>query len=214
MYNISRLPEELGAVKLAGFDPASSPEPFSALNTACVDKFRWTDSGFEPETFARVGYNSSGLYVLMWSMDPDVDVNDATRFGGDVYLDSCMEFFFTPDPAYDRRYINIEANARAVVHIGIGEGRENRRVLSSPPPGFESGVYVKDGELWALYYHVPTAFIKSEFPRFAPERDRVMRGNFFKCNVTAHTHYGMWIDTLTPTPDFHRPERFGEMALC
>jgi hypothetical protein len=39
-------------------------------------------------------------------------------------------------------------------------------------------------------------------------------GNFYKCaDDTAFKHYLSWNPILTPNPDFHRPEFFGELRF-
>ena len=41
-----------------------------------------------------------------------------------------------------------------------------------------------------------------------------LRGNFYKCgDLTRYEHYGMWNPVQSDTPDFHRPESFGELVL-
>ena len=41
-----------------------------------------------------------------------------------------------------------------------------------------------------------------------------LRGNIYKCgDKTAHPHFLSWAPVGTPSPDFHRPEYFGEFSL-
>ena len=41
-----------------------------------------------------------------------------------------------------------------------------------------------------------------------------LRGNIYKCgDRTAHPHYLSWAPIGTPSPDFHRPEYFGEVLF-
>ena len=43
---------------------------------------------------------------------------------------------------------------------------------------------------------------------------KAVRGNFYKCgDKTAHPHFVSWNPVGTPSPDFHRPEFFGELLL-
>ena len=40
------------------------------------------------------------------------------------------------------------------------------------------------------------------------------KGNFYKCGDETKTpHYGSWNPIENPTPDFHRPEGFGELVI-
>ena len=47
------------------------------------------------------------------------------------------------------------------------------------------------------------------------EPGRVIRANCYKCgDKTVREHYMMWNPTTSDTPDFHRPQDFGEMEMA
>ena len=179
---------------------------------AAINHFDWLDNGYQPQAQARVGWNKNGFLVLLCAKEPKIDKNEKTT-GGAVCRDSCLEFFFQPLPDQDARYANVECNPVPVFHVGIGASRQDRTTLREDIPGINARPLGGEGSWWGVAYILPTAFLTSVFPGFTLTPGARMRGNFFKCNETNSPHFGMWNPTLTEKPDFHRPERFGEMSL-
>ena len=63
---------------------------------------------------------------------------------------------------------------------------------------------------WRVTVVIPFSLIGVD-PENLPER---LRANFYKCgDETAHPHFLSWSPIGTPSPDFHRPEFFGELIL-
>ena len=47
-----------------------------------------------------------------------------------------------------------------------------------------------------------------------PKKGTVWRSNFYKCGVdTPEPSWGVWSEGLSPKPDYHRPEYFGELVF-
>ena len=132
---------------------------------------------------------------------------------GPVWEDSCVEFFVkTPDSPY---YFNFETNC---IGTGLAAKRSSRkdcthftaammeRILrkSSLP-----AVPVNDGKgEWTLELTVPFSVLD------CGNRPGRLLANFYKCgDKTAQPHFLSWAPIDTPSPDFHRPEFFGELLL-
>ena len=199
------LPELTGMV----FDPES--DAFCEENAyAPIDSYVWDGTGYCPEGRAYVAYDGEGLHVRMCALEKSVSA-EVRAFNGEVYQDSCLEFFLKPFED-DGRYLNIEVNAAGAGLIGIGAGRFDRRRLSEPPEGMEICASRHRENWWAISYVIPWAFIRAEFGR-VPEPGDVMRGNFYKCDETLHPHFGSWAPVVNFRPDFHLPEWFGKLPL-
>ena len=194
------------------------PEAMDFMGTedAALALYPWDETGYTPEAHARVGWNEDGLQVLMYAKEPTTR-GTVTEVGGHVCVDSCLEFFFAPFPDTDACYLNCECNVLGTIHIGYGEARRrpdgSRRIVEKELP---EGMTIKAsghyGAWWAISYNVPMSFLEKKFGKTLAQGD-VLRGNFYKCDETIHPHFGMWNLVANGTPDFHRPECFGEMQI-
>lgn len=196
-------PEIAGKV----FDPAW--EPFCTLEYAEIGSYVWDSTGYCPEARAYVASTDDGLLVLMCAREAEILAVE-TCTGGEVYKDSCLEFFLMGRPGCNADYINFEVNANGVAHIGLGAGRANRRVLKELPAGMRIDHSVHAGGWWAVCYNIPNTFICE---MLGGELEETMRANFYKCDESIHPHFGSWNPVKSETPDFHRPECFGVLKL-
>ena len=206
-YTIARAQTPLPALSGAAFDPAA--EPFCAGVHAPIDAYAW-GGDYRPEARAYLAWDDVGLRALLCAREAETSAR-VTAFNGDVWTDSCLEFFFRPF-ADDPRYVNIEVNAAGAALIGFGAGREDRRRLETCPPGMGFSASRHDGGWWAVAYTVPFALIERLYGRIWTPGE-TFRGNFYCCDETLHPHFGSWSPVCTPAPDFHRPECFGELAF-
>lgn len=185
------------------------------LECAAIDSYVWDINGYKPVCGAYVGWNEQGLHV--WLAAPETEVRpEVTECGGPVCTDSCLEFFFNPDPDTVKEYLNAECSPRPCMHLGCGEGRGSRTVYRTLPTGIQP-VTQRDPQLgWCVHYVIPQSFLRETFGVTLHAGLR-MAGNFYKCgDLTPFPHYGTWapIDPVAyPNPDFHRPEYFRPMVL-
>lgn len=212
-YCIKRLPGSVGAYRFDGkFDPSSLIEAWRETEKAEILDYSWLHE--HPDHFyaaAHVTADENGLNVLMYARENPIIAKE-TRFGGNQYLDSCLEFFLCPFPEESDRYINIEINPIATAHVGIGDGRNGRKVYSEPVKDMRIET-THSAEYWAISFNIPRSLFISEFGK-APASGQRMKGNFYKCSGPAlHEHYGCWNHVAAPHPDFHRPECFGAMTI-
>lgn len=189
------------------FDPEA--EPFCRAPFAPIDRYAWPGE-YRPEARAYAAWDGEGLAVLLCANEKTV-VAAARGFGGQVWWDSCLEFFCQPFED-DARYLNIEVNAAGVALIGLGAGRESRTLLPACPRGMDIRASRHDGGWWAIAYRLPFALIEALYGR-RPGPGAAMRGNFYCCDETLHPHFGSWNPIKAPEPDFHRPECFGRLIL-
>lgn len=211
---IGRMNDEINGYDFNGpFDPEKFDGEWAKLEEAEISDYPWTKT--YPDTFraaARMGHNKNGFQVLMYAYETPI-LSKETKFGGMPCMDSCMEFFFTPFPDGDSRYINIEINPSGIAHVAIGV-RGKRYVYNREVPNMLIRTSEYDGKVWAISFNVPESFLYTHFGAF-PETGTVMKGNFYKCSGgELHEHYGTWNHVGTERPDFHRPEYFGELEIC
>lgn len=149
------------------------------------------------------------LAVTLCAREETIQAKE-TRFGGPVCVDSCLEFFLNPCPGAQDAYVNVEVNPLGTMHMGVGPGRGDRRVLARMPEGVNLSVS-RRGEWWAVRYFLPFSLLEALTGRPA---EPVMAGNFYCCDESIHPHFGVWNPVIAPKPDFHRPECFGRLEFA
>lgn len=188
---------------------------------AKIDCYPWDRNGYMPETEARVVYTERGFHVLMTSNESKI-MGTRENFNDPVSRDSCMEFFFMPDPEKDRRYLNFELNPIGTLLLGIGKNRFERTKITDANPEMFSISHsvtkesIKDfsGPSWSVRYFIPFSFINRFYGTVEFKSGKAMSGNFYKCaEDTDLPHFGSWNIVKNHIPDFHRPECFGSLIL-
>lgn len=211
-YTIARLDEGLGAYPLKGpFDPDKRIAPYDRLMEARIDQYPW-GGDYRPDARAYVGYNEGGVHVLLCARERTIRA-EVSQIGGQVCVDSCLEFFFNPFPFHCREYANVEVNPAGVFHIGLGAGRGNRRVLNELPLGWDYSLSAHENGWWAVSYTVPMDWIAQICRGNRPAPGDQWIGNFYSCDESIHPHFGCHFEITSDEPDFHRPEWFGRMIL-
>lgn len=186
---------------------------------AVIDCYPWDQNGYRPKTEADVVYDAGGLHVLLLSWEKSIMAtrekqNDA------VYRDSCMEFFFKPNPEKDGRYLNFELNPLGTLTLGLGGDRHDRIRLTEREIFQIRASVTKDnlknyaGPYWSVQFTIPFEFIEKHFGKLDFRSGTKMTGNFYKCaEDTEYPHHGCWNKIVSKAPDFHRPEYFGDLIL-
>lgn len=161
-----------------------------------------------PETSFKAVRTDRGIVIKYISAERNPLARYSKR-NDPVYLDSCVEFFFMPNPSNDKRYMNFELSAGKGLLIGLGEKRHNRDYLSFDIEDFCIETVIKE-DCWQAKLFIPFSFVLKYFDKIEP----VIYGNFYKCgDETAVKHYLTWNYVETNRPDFHRPECFGKIII-
>lgn len=197
--------------------------PFNLLNLieeAVVNSYPW-DNTYTPKTAAKIFYTESRICISFKAWEEKItatylNINDP------VYKDSCVEFFFNPNPKTDKRYFNLEMNPFGAFLLGIGEGRQNRTLIDDVTPEvFQITTSVTpqtlenyNGKYWTVQYSIPFAFIEKYYGKIDFISGHVMKANLYKCGDLSHyEHYGSWNPITLDKPDFHCPEFFGDFIF-
>ena len=138
---------------------------------------------------------------------------------GPVWEDSCCEFFVSPDA--EGGYYNLEANCIGTVLLCNGQTREHR----TPAPVALLGQIDRwaslgrtpfdtknEAQAWELSLVVPvSSFFRHHLVDLSGQQ---MRANFYKCgDKTSRPHFLSWNPIDVASPDFHRPDFFGQITF-
>ena len=127
-----------------------------------------------------------------------------------VWEDSCLEFFFSFD---GKSYVNLEANARGALRAAFGPDRNERRFLREMEVPLPTAEAIAGEDRWELRLRLPLGLIPALWSVEA-HSGLSFTGNFYSCgDATPAPHYAAWSPVETQTPDFHRPEYFGELIF-
>jgi len=187
--------------------------------------FRKESSKHRPRTFARLLYDANGIHGIFKVQDRFVR-SIRTRYGDEVWKDSCVEFFFQPKS--DHGYFNFEFNCGGTFLSSYitdpervpGGFKEFVRV----PPELGRRIRVRpsltpitDPEIsapidWTLQFFIPIRLLEQFVGPLGTLRGQECRGNFFKCaEENSHPHWASWssVDEF----NFHRPQCFGKIQF-
>ncbi len=183
-----------------------------------INVINWRNFPYCPEISFRIMYDDEAFFLRY-------DVNEkyirarADKNNGSVWLDSCLEFFLSPEG--NDVYYNLEMNCIGTKLLALGKpdaGLEHandeilsrivcRSSLGNVP--FEE----KKGDFnWNLVVIIP--FSSYWEHNIKPVSGLKMKGNFYKCgDELSESHFVSWNEIKTETPSFHQPRFFGELVL-
>jgi len=173
---------------------------------------------YKPKVYFGAAHTGDAL-LLHYRVEEQSVRAVAQRDQEHIWEDSCAEFFFMP--VDDGLYYNIECNCTGKLLVAVGRGRGERK----PAPievmrnidrwaslGSGSFDVRREPTAWELALRVPVADF---FLHSLKSLDGLKaRGNVYKCGDRLPVpHFISWNPIKTETPDFHRPEFFGEIIF-
>ena len=186
-------------------------------NRIYVDTANWPEEWpYRPAVTASLARSASHMFIAYHVKGLDLRA-EAMEDNGPVWEDSCCEFFIS-DPS-DGTYYNFEMNCIGTL---LGAKRKSRSECTHFDSARLAEVirytslkrerYDISGKVftWDAVMGIPFSLAGLDGNRL-PER---VRANFYKCgDKTAHPHFLSWNPIDVPSPDFHRPDFFGELIL-
>ncbi len=182
-----------------------------------IVRINWPEFSYKPEVAFRIGHTENEIWLKFYVTEKCIRAVE-TRTNGDVYKDSCVEFFISFD---HRNYYNFEFNCIGTRHLAYGPGRGNRArinpeivekidvksTLGDEPFDNKTGSFT-----WEMLLRIPVeVFI---FDTINNLKGLHATGNFYKCgDMTAEPHFVTWNPVKTEKPDYHRPEFFGNLQF-
>ena len=180
-----------------------------------LDNLNWpAEWPYKPEVKFRIWHTGDVLHLEYEVNEQSVRAEEG-RDGHDVYMDSCVEFFFQPRPE-DPHYYNFEFNAAGTMVVSWRTGRNDPEdapaevfslVKREASLGRETFTERPAGGPWTLRADIPAAALwRSGLKSFNGLR---ARGNYYKCGDGLKVpHFVTFAPISTPKPDYHRPEFF------
>lgn len=182
-----------------------------------IDVINWPAFDYKPKLNFRIGHTGKEIWLKYYVTEKHILAQE-TRTNGEVYKDSCVEFFVSLD---GKNYYNLETNCIGTVHLAYGPGRNNRKfvnpeiikkieiesTLGNKPLEEKTGNFE-----WEMMIRIPVE-------SFAFDQIKTLKGlkataNFYKCgDDTSIPHYVTWNPVGTENPDYHRPEFFGKVMF-
>ena len=183
-----------------------------------IQILNWAAFNYLPKVNFRIGHIGKEIWLKYYVKEKHLRARE-TRTNGDVYKDSCVEFFISPDG--DKNYYNFEFSCIGIIHLAYGPGRENRKFvnpstiekieikssLGGAPFNDKSGNFE-----WEMMIRIPIeTFAYSNLKTF---NELKATANFYKCgDKQIFPHFLSWNAIQAESPDFHLPEFFGEIQF-
>lgn len=190
------------------------PIDWSKIEHLRIDEYPWYKKGLKQNTEVRMVRTRDSVIINVIAEDIHSSASVLEQ-NGNVYLDSCFEFFFSPVTEISHRYINLEVNCIGTVYLALNF--QGLKLLASQDdincihvesclekgiPKMPSG---KD-KVWCLTIKIPFSFIARFWGEYSQER---WFCNFYRCGGVVEDQYAVWNTVVTKKPDFHQPLQFG-----
>lgn len=184
-----------------------------------VTNANWSaDYPYKPAFSFRMAHTSQSLIIEYRVREASI-ASVAGRDNGRVWEDSCCEFF-SQLPG-DNFYYNMECNCTGRLLIGCGPVREGRQLAAASvlnkvqrwsSLGSDDIALVEGDFSWNMVLIIPKdAWFQSNVQSFDGMK---MKANIYKCgDKLSQPHFLSWNKIDIETPDFHRPDFFGEMRM-
>ncbi len=139
------------------------------------------------------------------------------KHNGPVWQDSCVEFFFAPNPNDVNKYFNIEINCNGYANMAFQrvskidydlftiEDIEETKIANtiSEPVIKETDKPIE----WFIESRLPFGILAKYTGFQNPGKGDMWRANFFKCaENNSHPHWLSWAKMKNLQPDFHLPQ--------
>lgn len=200
-------------------DPEALEKAFAAVEPQKVACCNWPGQyPCVPEVSFRM-FHTGDYLMLRYDVSERYTAARVTSDNGEVWNDSCVEFFIAPDSS---RYYNFETSCIGRMLIGNRKSKTDF-VLASPevlasvkrittlPQGVPFDEREGDNR-WSLTLAIPPQALFGH--KLTDWSGVCARMNVYKCgDGLSHPHYISWQPIDTPEPNFHCPEFFGEVRF-
>ena len=190
-----------------------SPPNWSDINSLDVSEINWgADTGVVSNF--QIVWNDDSLCCHAWAKERNIKAS-IYEPNSDVWLDSCLEFYFKPEEK-DPRYFNFEINPNGAIYIGLGTGLSDRLrfLVGDEKTTFHIRTNSKMNE-WEVFFSIPLSFIQVFFPEYVLCSGKTIYANCFKSGSERFlAHYMSWNPCVGEEQIFHNSDSFGIFKLC
>lgn len=177
-----------------------------------VQILNWKGYDYLPKVNFRIGHIGNEIWLKYYVAEKHIRALE-TCSNGEVYKDSCVEFFVSFDGG---NYYNFEFSCIGTIHLAFGSGRGNRKFvdpevvekieiessLGNNPFDNRSGNFE-----WEMMIRIPLECF--QYSKIIRLNGLNATANFYKCgDKTQQPHFVTWSPVGTENPDYHRPEFF------
>lgn len=197
----------------------NAEEAFASLEPQPVACCNWPEQyPYAPEVAFRM-YHTGDRLMLRFDVAERHTAAKVTADNGEVWTDSCVEFFIAPD---DSLYYNFETNCNGTMLLGARKSREEaeqapaavlaRIKRETTLPRGEAIELPEGDNHWSLTLSIPpSALFKHGIADWSGQKACM---NLYKCGDNLSVpHFLSWQPIDTPNPDFHRPEFFADVVF-
>jgi hypothetical protein len=178
---------------------------------------------FKPVVNAKMIYDNANVYIIFQVHDQYVR-SVASEINGDVWDDSCVEFFFSPDTKSPEKYFNLEVNCGGTalmrynliprVDFIMLDSADIKKIEIAHSLPVIINPEIKDAVTWSVEIRIPLDVLKKYSELTKPEPGVKWKANFYKiADKTSNPHYIAWSPVINPEPDFHLPQFFGTLIF-
>jgi len=183
-----------------------------------IDVINWPEYSYKPDVKFRIAYWRDQIWLKYYVNEDNIRAME-TKINGNVYKDSCVEFFISTTG--DDIYYNFEFNCIGTPHVGYGKvGTKKslvdpeilKQIRTKSSLGKKPFDEISGGHHWEMMIIIPQNC-------FAYDKNLVLKkleatANFYKCgDLTSRLHYVTWSPVIIAEPDFHQPDYFGELIF-
>ncbi|MBF0259037.1 MAG: carbohydrate-binding family 9-like protein [Desulfamplus sp.] len=176
-----------------------------------------------PKTQVKIAYDDTAIHLMFRVEDRYVRAV-AAEHQDNVWEDSCVEFFFTPDSNISVGYFNLEMNCGGTMlfhfHPGAGEERivipksECNQVICNHSLPQIVEPEIDEPVTWTVVYSIPIALLRKYCRVTTPASGVEWRANFYKCaDKSSHPQWLTWSPVNFPKPNFNMPQYFGILTF-
>jgi hypothetical protein len=198
--------------EIKGTDFFSIQEEIKDLSWNSIAASPWkTDFPYSPVVEFQIAHTDS-FVILHYAVEEEFLKAQYIRSNENVWEDSCVEFFISLDNK--QSYYNFEFNVLGTGLIGYGTAvkSERKRLDGAVIDAVNTYTSVRkvDGQKkWNLILQIPKTIVDT-----TQWSGRTIHANFYKCgDELPQPHFIAWNNIDYPTPNFHRPEFFGDLII-
>ncbi len=187
-------------------------------NLVSINTINWQDYKYMPDVKFRIAHTNNEILLKFYVIEKNPKALE-TKTNGNVYKDSCVEFFLSPSA--NGYYYNFEFNCIGTAHLAYGKNRNDRKLLDkkivqsikAKSSLGEKALDLNDGnKAWNMLLIIPkSTMINDKTLKWSGLK---AKGNFYKCgDETTEMHFVTWNPIVTEKPDYHQYSFFGDLIF-